>query len=506
MGLLWNTAAVLASGQALQLVRYHLGRTIMGSRAYAAEGLQKRFTNWFAPRTSANAEVRPSAERVRANARATVRDNPLGERIIRLYETYLIGRGIKPKARTTNKKLNKRVNGLFAKWAKVADFGGELNYYALQALVVRAMAESGAVLIIKRWEASASVLPLRLQVLEIDHLDTSKDGPIAGGGRIDMGIEFNKSGRRVAYHIFEQHPGDAFIFDGLKSQRFEAKDVIHLYRKDRPGQINGVSWLAPVLPTLKDLQDFFEAALVKSKIEACFAVFRERPATGGMVKPGDKAPADKGPSVSKLTPGLIIDGRPGEKFTSVAPSSNSSFDMFVTNILMLIGIGVAMTYDLVSGDMRKANYSSMRAGRLPFYRFILQTQELLLIPRFCEVIWEDFITAALLSGSLVDRKGGYPADHVVPVQENLDPIKDMQADILAVKSGAMPPQEFTARWGRDFDDVVAEFKEADEVLKDAGVSFDYSGNPNSKSDPPESSHEDKGDGDKDNEDDDVQDE
>ncbi|MCV6548568.1 MAG: phage portal protein [Cohaesibacter sp.] len=476
-------------------MRSRMGMMLMGSRAYAAEALQKRFSNWIAPRTSANAEVRPSAERVRANARDAVRNNPIGERIVRLFEAYLIGRGIKPKARTSNKKLNKRVNDLFAKWAEVADFGGELNYYALQALVVRAMAESGAVLIIKRWDASASVLPLRLQVLEIDHLDNSKDGPIAGGGRIDMGIEFDRSGRRTAYHIFEHHPGDAYIFDGLKSQRFEAQDVIHLYRKDRPGQINGVSWLAPVLPTLKDLQEFFEAALVKSKIEACFAVFRERPEGSGRLKPGDKVQGDDGPSISKLAPGLIIDGKPGEKFTSVAPSSNSSFDMFVTNILMLIGIGVSMTYDLVSGDMRKANYSSMRAGRLPFYRFILQTQELLLIPRFCAVVWEAVIAAALLSGALPDRKDGYPADHVVPVQENLDPIKDMQADILAVKAGAMPPQEFTARWGRDFDDVVAKFKEADEVLKDAGVSFDYSGNPNSESDPPDNPDEDADDDD-----------
>ncbi|WP_171022174.1 phage portal protein [Cohaesibacter sp. CAU 1516] len=499
MGFLWNAAGALASGQALQYVRYQVGRSIMGQRSYAAEMLAKRFREFVAPRTSANAEVRPSAGTVRANARQAVRDNPVAERIVRLFEIYLIGRGIKTKSRTGVKTLDKKTNKLFDQWAEVADFGGEETYYGLQRLVVRAMAESGAVLIVYRWDRDFPVLPLRLQVLEIDHLDHSKDGPLPQGGRIDMGIEFDRHGRRVAYHIYDEHPGEAISYDGFQSTRFLSEDVIHLYRKDRPGQINGVSWLAPVLPTLKDLNEFFEAALVKAKIEACFAVFRQRPQAGGAVLPGAKDESG-GPSVSKISPGVIIDGKPGEEFKAVAPSSNSSFEMFVTNILMLVGIGVSMTYDLVSGDMRKANYSSMRAGRLPFYRFVLQTQELLLIPRFCSRVQKSFIFAAVLKGELKPRKGGYPADFVPPVQENLDPIKDMQADILAVKAGAMPPQEFTARWGRDFDDVVAKFVEADQVLKDAGVRFDYSGNVNAKAqtdDPPDDADDDDKKGDDD---------
>ena len=50
-----------------------------------------------------------------------------------------------------------------------------------------------------------------------------------------------------------------------------ARDVLHVYRKRRPGQLRDVSWLAPVLTRLRDLGDHEAALLMKAKIEACLA-------------------------------------------------------------------------------------------------------------------------------------------------------------------------------------------------------------------------------------------
>uniref|UniRef100_UPI0038D073B0 phage major capsid protein n=1 Tax=Falsiroseomonas sp. TaxID=2870721 RepID=UPI0038D073B0 len=50
-----------------------------------------------------------------------------------------------------------------------------------------------------------------------------------------------------------------------------ARDVLHIYRKRRPGQLRDVSWLAPVLTRLRDLGDYEAALLMKAKIEACLA-------------------------------------------------------------------------------------------------------------------------------------------------------------------------------------------------------------------------------------------
>jgi capsid protein len=63
----------------------------------------------------------------------------------------------------------------------------------------------------------------------------------------------------------------------------------------------------------------------------------------------------------------------------------------------------------------------------------------------------------LMSGALPRRKGGYRVDYVMPAVEPIDPKKDMEADILAVRSGRMSPQEFISAWGRDWRKVVTDF-------------------------------------------------
>jgi len=66
----------------------------------------------------------------------------------------------------------------------------------------------------------------------------------------------------------------------LSSQRVPARDVLHIYRKRRPGQLRDVSWLAPMLARLRDLGDYEAALLMKAKIEACLAAVVSEDARG----------------------------------------------------------------------------------------------------------------------------------------------------------------------------------------------------------------------------------
>jgi capsid protein len=42
--------------------------------------------------------------------------------------------------------------------------------------------------------------------------------------------------------------------------------------------------------------------------------------------------------------------------------------------------------------------------------------------------------------------------------EPIDPKKDLEADILAVRAGRMSPQDFIGAWGRDWREVVADWE------------------------------------------------
>ncbi|NCS83372.1 MAG: phage portal protein, partial [Cyanobacteria bacterium] len=85
------------------------------------------------------------------------------------------------------------------------------------------------------------------------------------------GIEFNQAGKKVAYWMFDRHPGD--MGKCSASKRIEAKWVIHLFEKKRPGQVHGVTSFASAMLRMKDLADYDDAELFSKKIQACFTGF-----------------------------------------------------------------------------------------------------------------------------------------------------------------------------------------------------------------------------------------
>ncbi len=72
------------------------------------------------------------------------------------------------------------------------------------------MVEAGEVLVRRRLRRASDGLPvpLQLQVLEADFLDATKSNNV-GAGRIVQGIEFDPVGKRRAYWLHPEHPGDA---------------------------------------------------------------------------------------------------------------------------------------------------------------------------------------------------------------------------------------------------------------------------------------------------------
>jgi capsid protein len=80
---------------------------------------------------------------------------------------------------------------------------------------------------------------MQLQVLEIDWLDSSKNGTV-GGNTIINGVEYTPLGKVSAYWLFDQHPGEMVgTMRKSASRAVPADRVIHLYNPERPGQGRG---------------------------------------------------------------------------------------------------------------------------------------------------------------------------------------------------------------------------------------------------------------------------
>lgn len=426
------------------------------SRSYAGAARGERLRGFGPMRgSSANAEIGTALSILRDRARSLVRNTSHGARIVDVWTAHVVGTGITPVWNTGSDRLDRQVMALWEEWARRSDVAGELDFLSQQALVARSVIEGGEALIRfvpVRYESGSRIVPLRLQLMEGDHIDTSRDGTI-DGRRVRLGVALGEWDQRDGFYVFRQHPGEASVSStfSLRSEFLPRTSVTRVLRPTRIGQIRGVTRFAPILLTAQDYADLVEATLVKANVEACFAGFY----TGEAETPSDLD--EKGRKVARIEPGMLMKLPLGSDVRFAQPTSNSQFDSIALNMLQAMSVGVGLTYDEIAGDLRQANYSSLRAGKIERRRLVEQDQWHMLVPMLCEPVADQFISTAILAGLLRSRKDGYPRTWVTPANEPIDPKKDLEADIAAVRAGRMSPQEFIASWGRDPRKVLDNF-------------------------------------------------
>jgi lambda family phage portal protein len=253
----------------------------------------------------------------------------------------IVGAGIMPRAASGNDKLDRKVDALFAQWSDTADADGQLDFYGLQTLICREMVEAGEVLVRRRLRRSSDSLPvpLQVQVLEADFLDATKSGTV-GSGRLVQGIEFDPVGKRRAYWLHAEHPGDAYgaLQNGLQSRPVPASEIAHVYEKQRT-QARGVPWGAPVIRSLRDLDDYEVAELVRKKTEACVTaiVFGDDEAQQGIAPSVVDADGNR---VEQFEPGLIAYARGGKDIRFNQPSATGGYGEYKRASLHTISAGV----------------------------------------------------------------------------------------------------------------------------------------------------------------------
>lgn len=457
-------------------------------RIYEGADRGRRGASWAAARgTSANTELQGAIGDLRDRSRELAQNNPWASRMLDVLASHTVGNGIVPVSNTGSKKIDNQVNALWEEFCEQADIRGLLSFYAMQVLAVRSMVQSGDVVIrfIDRELRDDEAVPLKLQLLEADFIDHFREGifGMTRGGDTPPGVKRNRLG--VALGDFDEwrglwlwprHPGEQTnVLEATYTSEFISRDdLVHMFKHERPGQVRGVPWFAPILQIARDLDDIRDAANVKAKVEACFAGFITNTDESMPIMEDNGATSTlPGALVSTLEPGMLKELRTGQDIKFAAPTSTSQLETILLLNLQAMAAGIGCTYDQATGDLRQANYSSLRAGKIEFWRLVGMMQQHVIIPQFCRPVWQRFIKNAVLAGRLKDRgKRGYPVRWVVPAKEMIDPKKDFDATKNLVRSGAMTPQEFIASFGGDWRSTVEQFKDFFEVVKEAGVVLD----------------------------------
>jgi len=422
-------------------------RARLALRHYEAAQGGRRTQGWARDRGDANTVSARALVELRLHARDLVRNNGWARRAQRVLADHAAGWGIVPHPQGP---AADRAAELWKRWADSTqcDADSRTTFAGLQHLVMRSLATDGEVLVRRRPRRAEDglSLPLQLQVLEADYLDTSKDG-VAGpsGGPIIQGVEFDQVGRRTAYWLFPQHPGSSAPLargGAGVSRPVPASEVLHVYYLDRPGQVRGLSWYGAAIVPLKELDAYEDAELVAAKIAACFAAF-VTDADGAGAPLGVQDAQD--PMVERFEPGMISRLPPGRdvKFGTPPAAAPSEFS---SRQLRKIAAALGCTYEDLTGDYRSATYSSARMARLAHWASVYDYQHNMLIPQLCAGVWGWAMGAAEIAG-LVDSVPD--AEWTTPAVPMLEPDREGLAYQRLVRAGVLTPSDVVREQGRD---------------------------------------------------------
>lgn len=435
-----------------------------------------RLQPWVPVNASPEQTDGPHRDLVKARARDLERNSDMAEAAIGAITRNVVGTGIKPQAKvkkadgTTDEKINDRLEELWKIWvkAKNCDITGLSTFYELQDTMLRRRIVDGEIFC-KMVTDRSSAIPLRLQGIESDLLDTSLIQAPKSKNPVISGVEVNEHFQPLAYWFVRATPDG---FTSLDSQRVPASQVMHLFKKVRFNQVRGVSELARVIPRMKETGEYLDAELVAAKIAASFALFVKKNNPGNM---GRQFETKDGKRIEHIAPGMIEYLMPGEDIATAAPSRGATTVRdFIEIETRLTGAGMGLSYEAISRDMSKTNYSSARQNHLEDRRTWQPMQEYL-VQHFCQPVWESFVEACVLGGLIdlpdywQDPEKYHKCYWIAPGWTWIDPLKDVKASREELAAGLNTLQEICAERGLDWQEVIEQRAREQEYMEELGL-------------------------------------
>lgn len=451
-------------------------RARLMSRQYEGASVGRRASGWTRTGGDANAVSGLTLARLRNVSRDLERNNGWAKRGLRRLVEGMVGTGIESQVKLDGVPFADG-QALWDAWANTTsmDYDGNLNWFGLQALVARTIVQSGECLVLFERASSRDGLPvsapIKLRVLEPDHLDESV---FQFEGRwVEKGVELDARGRRVAYWLYPVHPG-ATMRATLSSVRVPAENVLHVYAVDRPGQLRGVPWFHGAITIAQDLDELEDARIQQAKVASLFGAFVEDIAGEG---PGALGPATDGTNSSgqaekleSMEPGAVYYLQPGETIKAAEPPKFDAAEQgFANHFLRKWAAAIGVTYEDLTGDYTQVNFSSARMGRLAYEASVDVWQWHLLIPGFCERVFQRVMG---LAAALEGWPGVPTATWTPPDLPPVDPERDADTKITRIRGGLDHPDEVLLKEGKDPDEHWARYQERMKDLQTRGIVID----------------------------------
>lgn len=447
---------------------------------------RKQTSSWRPGDGDADTVILPDLPTLRDRTRDLERNSPIAAGAIATKVTCVVGTGLKPHACIDREILTGLTEEQADKWERHAerefrlatsgkDFDIERghSFLASQDLVFRSVLSAGDIFVnLPRKPRPGNPYTLRTNFIEADRVCNPQfkiDTP-----ELVAGIGKDADGAPKEIHVAKFHPGNLRYTQKrewyppiqIYNDRGE-RQVLHIYRKLRPGQTRGVPDLAPVVEMLKQFANYTDSELHAAVVSSLLTVFVKSPSgSPNIAMPGPDGQVQSQSKIDtdgmELGSGAVLGLFPGEEIETVDPKRpNTAAESFLRAMAEQIGVAVELPYELLLKHFT-ASFSAARAALLEAWRFFLRSRSWL-AEEYCQPIWETVITEAIARGRLAAP--GFFNDPLIRMaylgcewtgdsMGQIRPMEEVQAAALKVKEGFSTKAKETAGltggdWERD---------------------------------------------------------
>jgi lambda family phage portal protein len=466
-------------------------------RAYQAATANRLSGDWTIVPSSTRTELRGQLRNLRARSRDLVRNDPYMKKFISMVKSNVVGpHGIKLQARMKDAQGDldsatvKGVEEAWREWchAENCSTSGKLSWTDALKMAIATVARDGEMMC--RLINADNPFGFALQFIDVNWLDETYNGYYsATGNRVIMSVEVDKNEKPVAY--FLTPPADDYSFPGglydsapRARTRVPAEEIIHLFVADDFNQTRGVPWAHAVMLSTKILNGYREAELVAARVGACKGGFLTPPEG---VEYAGESDEQHGAIIEDVEPGMVQELPPGYTFHEYNPTHpNQNYEGFVKEILRSLAAGLDLSYFSLATDLKEVNFSSARIGLLE-ERDVWRGLQQFVIEHFCRRVFRAWLRSAMLTGAVEVKPKDFKR-FSEPLWKPrgwtwVDPLKDVQAAVMAINNGLDSRTDTLDEQGGDFAETLDKLAAEQEMIEEKGVIL-LTGTPVSGTDKP----------------------
>jgi lambda family phage portal protein len=432
---------------------------------------------------SADHELLADLRVLRDKSRQLVRDDAHAAAAVQVKLDNVVGTGINVQAdvqegpgvsQQAAEQWNRDVEACWREWCEGAcDATGQFDFADLTRQVYRTRLLDGETFAHRLSMRRPGQLAVAWELVDADRIDETvylPDKEVRGG------VEVDDYGRPLRYWVNPRHWDDlqrnptagSNLPVPIAREIGGVPNMLHVFRRLRPGQTRGEPMIVPALPLFDHLNHYLDSEIIAARINANFAMFVERP-VNPMSDPDIVAEVggyDGGTGGSanlryyeSNTPGQIEYLNSGEKISSFGHNRpGTTFDPFVTRVLRAIGAALDLPYELIVKEFGGMNYSSARVALLEARRgFNVERSQLVaqwVQPCWRLVIGEGIRTGRLQPPTLQDYSPLMRARFIGAPYGMVDQAKEVAAARESIAAGFSTPDEEAGRNGMDAQDVL----------------------------------------------------